>query len=174
MKFNECLPMDETFTFVAHDGSGASWHLNASALMRDLISGKVPVKPELAELEPEFLQHLLDMHGVEMDRVERMKQEIVSGVPHPPALIVQWQGYDVLADGNHRVVAAGLLGHKRFPAYIVPTGQWEAYLVEDVPQFIADFALADTVAQWEKLSPEKKAEKYRQWQEAQARRSDAA
>jgi hypothetical protein len=164
MKMEDCWPLDQTFTFVAHDGSGVTFHLNSTALLRDIRSGKVAVKAERINLPPDLAQHVNDMHGVERDRVEQIMRSIQSGKDDaPPALVVENEGYHIIADGNHHVAAAAALGMDAFSGYIVPKGKWEPYCIDDVPAWLSGLIVDDVAQQWENLPPMKRADKHCLW-----------
>jgi hypothetical protein len=85
----------------------------------------------LVEIDFEFAEFVLHNRGIEMHRLAKL----AVGEFRDPITFLKWpNGTDLLADGNHRYVAAAIRRAKDIKSKIVPASVWRKFLITDIPK----------------------------------------
>lgn len=140
MLTRECLPMDQIFTHIDPDTAEVR-HFNASAIDRCLPRFLVEGKAEqvTVALDPAFVQYIRNHRGIEQRRMDTLTpQEAVK-----PVIGVRMPDDSVLlVDGHHRMVYLHeKIQAKTYEMYLVALGAWGAFLVEDMPHDLHEYAI---------------------------------
>jgi hypothetical protein len=143
MKSSECDKYDEVFTFRAD--SGETYHWNATKIADAFEAGRLePVCHMYLDITEADYLHVCLNNGIEEDHLltitpERLRLPVffaefpaAEGEEHPS---------HVLFDGNHRLVQTYRKGGRRIAAVIFAVGDLTPYLVEDLPEALAQYVI---------------------------------
>lgn len=98
------------------------------------------------DLDPEMAEFFMANRGIEGHRLAR---QIQATAPGSPITFLKWpDGTDLLADGNHRYVAACIRREKIITAKIVPLSVWRRFAIVNIPQQFDDAAFERYRSGW--------------------------
>lgn len=131
MKLEQCGELDEIFTHEDPD-AGVIRHFNATQLGEYAYTHKEIARVKIA-LDPEHAKYIITNRGIEQPKLDRLCDPWI----HKPVIGVEFSdGQTLMVDGHHRYVKRHQLGFDEISAYHFKPGQWEAFLIEDMPQSI--------------------------------------
>lgn len=131
MKIDDCGDHDEIFTHEDPD-AGLIRHFNATRLADYAFTHK-EIERVVIEIEPSHADFIRTNRGIEQWKLDRLKEPWLS----KPAIFVDiGDGFTLTVDGHHRYVRRHELGLKEITGYRFKLGQWEQFLVDDVPQYL--------------------------------------
>jgi hypothetical protein len=102
------------------------------AIERLMKSNAYRLRPKVSiPVEQDQARYFYENRGIERHRLSKF-----FGVPiRDPVTLLKWgDGSDLLADGNHRYVAAALKGESCILAKILPRSVWAPFIVNNIPE----------------------------------------
>lgn len=119
------------------DTEGVWRHFHIGALEKDIQAGYIKPSVINAELEPHVVEAIREHSGLERRGFEFALQRL-----DEPIMIAMFEDESVIViDGNHRMVARYDLGFTHVKAYILLRHVWEQYLIEGIPDELAQKAI---------------------------------
>lgn len=128
MRIADCGAFDEVFS---HEDpqTKALRHFNATQLGLYAFRKKLEVV-ELP-LEESWVKFVQENRGIEWWKVTRLVEPHLSA----PIVVIEFgDGTHLTVDGHHRIVRRWNDGFRDIRAWVIPKGQWEQFLIEDLPQ----------------------------------------
>lgn len=105
---------------------------------------RMAVRPPIITfpIDPVFAMYAVTGRGIEQHRLKRITAQDLIQYPimlaHMPGVARDVQGEHLIIDGNHRYVAAAMMGWKELHGYELPPALWEEFLV-NIPEELNDF-----------------------------------
>lgn len=130
MKVSECGLIDQIFSFITDEGK--EYHWNTTKVQQALDAGRL-TRPDVIPLPitQDLYEHVRTHNGIESSHLTKVTDERL-GVP---VFFVEFpdepEPSHVLADGNHRLVAAYERGRRDIPAYIFTLKEMQPFEVTD-------------------------------------------
>ena len=143
MKSSECDKYDEVFTFRAD--SGETYHWNATKIADAFTAGRLePLCHMYLDITEADYLHVCLNNGIEEDHLltitpERLRLPVLFA-EFPAAEGEEYPSH-VLIDGNHRLVQTYRNGGRRIPAVVFAVEDLKPYLVEDLPEALAQYVI---------------------------------
>ncbi len=143
MKSSECDKHDEVFTFRAL--TGETYHWNATKIAAAFAAGRIePVCHMYLDITEADYLHVCLNNGIEEDHLltitpERLRLPVLFA-EFPAAEGEEYPSH-VLIDGNHRLVQTYRNGGRRIPAVVFAVEDLKPYLVEDLPEALAQYVI---------------------------------
>lgn len=136
----DCGPKDQIFSHI--DLRGVARHFNASAMTRAVLMGQVKPMPVVCDLYQELIDHTMAHGGIEEAHIENVAETS----EHPVLLVEFADGESLLVDGNHRIIWRWRHGLRNVKALVFKPGQWEPFLVENMPEQVSIACLLNVIA----------------------------
>jgi hypothetical protein len=127
MKLADCGPFDEVFTHEDPD-TKVIRHFNATHMALYAFMHKFEVI--VMGLEARTVEFVRENRGIEPWKVQRLREPFLSR----PIILIEYDDTTHLCvDGHHRIVRLWNGGRREVRAWVFPRGQWERFLIEDLP-----------------------------------------
>lgn len=128
MHFTQLRETDQLFSHYSPD-EGVWRHFNASAICRDITSGKIKPKKATIEIPKSLVRKLHEAGTIDSLGLARAAQR-----KDLPVILAEFpDGTSILVDGNHRVAYRYSIGLKDALAYLLQPQEWDPYLLKDLP-----------------------------------------
>lgn len=127
--------MHQVYTSVDND-DGFTFHVDCTKLLVDCLEAilkNAPLAPIVkVPLSQDYYLHILKHGGIEEPKVRRLREPYLS----VPGILLNRtdKGFQITADGNHRVVRRWRDGHSHIRMFLVEPDVWKNYLVDYPPE----------------------------------------
>lgn len=130
--YKDCHPGDEIFTWEDPD-KGTFLNFNIMAMYKFAMDNE-HIERVKCPIEASHAEFVLKNHGLEQPRLDRLKAPYID---IPILIVTHDDGTHTVIDGNHRFVKRHHLGLTDINAFIFKLGEWEPFLVTNMPDELA-------------------------------------